>query len=288
MTGSLIPQSVAVDGWTAWDYPEPPPDSQGNLWIWQTITGWFGNLPVRASSVARPMMDGDYDGPAPFGGRTIEISGALLAPNRTVLQYGLDKMAGVLARDIRRATLTVNEGMRGQVRTSTVRLAGPTLVNRTGPTSAQWSISLYASDPLRYSQSDHSVSLMPSAEGTGRVYDLTHDRKYGPIGSSGRATIINSGNASVAPVITFLGPSTNPRFQIIGGDRIALRYDIQANQRIICDCYNRTVTLDGVSKRQYLTPDSRWLQFWDGGTEVYYDNDAGAGLCIVNWRDAWI
>lgn len=285
---SLIPQSVSVDGWTAWDYPDPPVDRDGNIWVWETISGWFGNLPVRGASVERPMEDGEYDGPAPFGGRTIEIAGTLIAPNRTVLQYGLDQMAGVLARNIRRSLLTVNEGMRGQIRTSMVRLAGPTMIERTGPITAKWSISLFAADPLRYSEMDHGLSLAPSTEGTGRRYDLTHDRVYGPIGSSGRAWIVNSGNASVAPVIRFQGPSVNPQLRIINGDRIAVIYDIPVNKQIVVDCYNRTVTLDGVSKRQFLTPDSRWLQFWYGGTEVYYDTESGDGLCHINWRDAWI
>jgi hypothetical protein len=281
-------QSVEVNGWIAYDHPDPPADQDGNIWVWETISGWFGNLPVRGASIDRPMMDGAYDGPAPFGGRTIEVGGTLVAPTRAALQHGLDKLAGVLARNIRRAQFTVDEGVVGLIREASVRLGGPTMIERTGPISATWSLSLFAADPLRYSQQSHSYGLYPATEGQGRVYDLIHDRHYGPIGSSGRARIWNAGNASVAPVITFIGPSTNPRLRIIDGDKIQLAMDIPDGKRVIVDCYSRTITMDGVSKRQYMTPDSRWLQFWYGATDIYYDTDAGNGLCNVAWKDAWI
>lgn len=292
----IAQQSVSVDGWTAWDYHlAPAPDADGNVWVWETIKGWFGALSVRANPIDRPMLDGVYDGPSVFGGRTIELSGSLISPTRYALQRGMDVFAGVLAGAARQGDLVVNEAQQNLVRTSAVRLGGPSLIERTGACLATWSLNLFAPDPRRYSSAWKTLSTLPGAEGQGRIYDLTFDRKYGAIGSDGWLHIYNAGGTSTSPIITFYGPSTNPYMQQVGGTRVALSTTLAANERMVLDCFNRTCLLynqpqdvNGVNRRFTMTPDSRWLTLPPGYSDVFYGVSAGNGLGSIKWRDAWL
>ena len=293
-TEVLHAQSISVDGWTCWDAVDPPIESMNNIWIWEDIKGWFGDLPVRAGPIERPMLDGDYDGPAPFGGRTIEISGTLISPDRLSLQYGMDEIARVLAGTTRRAVLTVDEAQRDVKRQAVVRLGAPTMVARTGPHSAEWSLSLYASDPLRYSETQHMVKIERQAVSTGRTYNMTHDRIYGAAGSGGTATIFNAGNAPTAPMIHIGQNVANPTVGVVDGDKLQVMMTTYSADRIEMDCHARTVMYFddydavGVSRRYLLTTASRWLIFPPGFTEVYYTVATGGGYAYIYWRDAWI
>lgn len=287
MTTTLAVQSVSVDGWTAYDHPNPPVDEFGNVWIWQTITGWFGGVDVRAAPIPRLLADGDYDGPATFGGRTVEIAGVVIAQNRAGLQLAMDRVARVLAGQVRRGALIVDEAVVPVARTISVRLGGSTLVERTATLQASWSISLYSSDSVRYGLTQHVDRVVPYVSGVGRTYNLTFPRTYGALGSNGRLTVHNLGDANSHPTITFYGPVTNPAMRIVGGDRIKLMMAIAVGEFVVIDCAKRTVDYGGSSRRHLLTSDSRWLLFGPGRTDLFYSSDNGSGEAVVVWSDAW-
>jgi hypothetical protein len=292
-TEVLQPQSITVDGWTCWDYVDPQTDGMGNIWVWEKISGWFGGLDVRANPIDRPMLDGAYDGPAMFSGREVEVSGTLVAPDRATLQHGLDELARVLAGPKRVDQMVVNEAQRNVARTSDVRLGGPTLITRTGPYTAEWSIKLFAADPLRYGMDSNSLIIYPYSQGIGRVYDLVPNRVYGSMGSSGRGRINNLGNATTPLEIKFDGPTTNPQLRISGTDEFAkVLMTVQTGEQLVLNSYTRTVMwyaagAPGVSRRQKLTADSTWLWAAPGPVDLFYSNEGGNGPCTVRWRDAW-
>jgi hypothetical protein len=234
------------------------------------------------------MIDGEFDGVAPFNGRTITIGGVLVALSRAGLQRGMDRMGGVLAGAVRRDVLTVTEGVIDLARSLTVRLGSATLVSRTGTLTADWSLVLYSPDPLRYGQELKILWLAPYAGGVGRTYNLVPDRHYGAQGATGTGTAINLGDAQVAPRITFYGPSVNPCIQVTpGGNLMKLLMTLTANDVVVLDCARRTVTMQGASRRQYLSADSRWIQLNPGATDLLYTTGSGKGNCSVEWQDAW-
>jgi hypothetical protein len=239
------------------------------------------------------MLDGDYDGPSVFGARIIELSGALVAPDRSTLQVGMDRIGAVLASTTRRAPLTFDEGQRGLIRQAVVRLNGPTMVARTSAVTADWSMSLYAADPLRYSEELHEIQITRATEGVGRTYDLRHDRVYGSAGSGGFGTVYNAGNASTAPLIVFGQQLGTPEIGIVGGDHIRLNATIGVSAWVDVDCHARTVlyhndaTDPGVNRRSWMSSDSRWLSFPPGYTDLYFTVLTGGGRVYVRWRDAW-
>lgn len=280
----------AVDGWEAWDGPNPPVDELGCSWVWQTIDGWFGNVSPRVAPIDNPFGDGVFDTWAvPFGARTITIKGTVLAPTRGLLQAALDKIAGVLTGTNRRGVLEVDEYARDipLLRMVPVRLAGPTLINRTGPTTAEFSLSLFAATSARYSTVEHSLLLTPYAAGTGRVYNLIPPRHYGAQGADGIGYAVNAGDYSSWPVITFTG-GVYPRLTAVGSSFLQLNMDLTVgSQSIVLDSANRTVRQGTSDRRQYLSSDSHWYSFPPGTTKLFFQTQDGNGTAYVTWRDCW-
>jgi hypothetical protein len=271
---ALLSNVITVDGWSCYDHPNPPPDEDGNIWVWQTIEGWYGGVDVRGAAVPRPLVDGEFDGPAPFGGRTVTVSGQLVSPTRQALQRGMQRVSEVLSGATRRAQLIVDEQWVPITRGVDVRLGGSILVARQGPVLASWSLTFYASDPLRYGVTGRSVLLDPFARGVGRTYNLIPPRHYGAIGSSGRARVTNTGNAATPLTVTFYGPSKNPSLQIVGGSRVQLLMTLLTGERVVIDSAQRTVIYNGsASRRQFLSADSRWLYLPPGDSDLFYSTE---------------
>lgn len=286
---AVVANVISVDGWSCYDYPDPPADTDGNIWVWQTIDGWFGGVDVRSQVQAQPMIDGDFDGIAPFTGRTITIGGTLVAIDRPGLQRGMDRFGQVLAGAVRRDSLVVSEGAIDLVRSAMVRLGGASLITRISTLTAEFSLVLYSADPLRYGSEVKTLWLTPYVGGTGRTYNLVPPRQYGAQGSAGTGRALNNGNAQVGPVITFYGPSVNPCIQVTpGGNLMKLLMTLAANDVVVMDCSRRTITFQGASRRQYLSADSRWIQLNPGATDLMYTVSSGSSSrCSVQWQDAW-
>jgi hypothetical protein len=287
---TIVANVITVDGWSCYDYQDPPPDDDGNIWVWQEVTGWFGGLDPRGAPVARPLVDGDYDGIAPFSGRTVTITGALVATSRGGLQRGLDRIAGVLAGATRRGVLVVDEQHVPVVRSASVRLGGATMATREGPTHAKWSLVLYAADPTRYGVDAHSATLAPFTPGAGRTYNLAPPRVYGGLGTDGRTTVTNRGNANTPLTVTFYGPSKNPTLQLIGGARLQLLMTLGDGEWVTIDSAQRSVLYNGsASRRQFLSGDSRWIYLPPGPSDLFYTVavNSGVGQCVATWRDGW-
>jgi hypothetical protein len=290
MTETIQHQTVTVDGWTAHDIVDPPADTDGNVWIWQEIEGWFGGLDVRSGDVPRPLADGSHDGPAPFGGRTVTVSGSLVAATRSGLQRGMDRLAGVLASTEKRFdTLVVDETQRGVRRQALVRLSGPTMITRTSTYGAEWSLSFFAADPTRYGTVGQSLELLPYKAGGGRTYNLIPNRHYGATAQPGTGDVVNSGDTGTPLTVTFFGPCTNPGLRFVGGYGVQYLGTLTANDYVVIDSARRTVELNGANRRRLLSAESRWLFAPPGRTQVYFwvDNVNKTGKCSVAWRDAW-
>ena len=284
----IVRNSVAIDDWVCYDGIDPPADNIGNVYVLTSLDGWWGGLAPRATVVDRPMADGGFDGPAPSPGRTVTVAGALLAVDRPGLLRGMDTLAAILAGQNRRGALIVTEAIVPVARTSDVRLGGATMVKRTGPLSAEFSVIVYAADPRRYALAPSVVTMSPYLGGLGRHYPMTFRRTYGTLGSTGRINAHNAGSQITLPVITFNGPCANPI--IASGDAstaLWLRMTLLAGESVTLDCNDRTVIFGGATRRQFLDPTSQWLDFEPGDNPVVFDTDTGNGTATVSWRDAW-
>lgn len=292
MTTPLMPDlrnRFAVDGWECWDGPDPEADERDCVWVWEEIDGWFGGISPRVSPIDNPVGDGILDAAVvPLGARTVQISGTVLAPSRGALQEAMDRMAAVLTSSRRRADLVVDEFAREPPlsRTCPVRLAGPTLIKRTGPTSASFSMSLISATPARWSTIVHSVTMTPYKPGGGRTYNLVPPRHYGPLGSTGLLDVYNAGNYYAWPTIQFTG-GTNPLIQLVGGNHLQYLANLNPSTVITIDNQARTVRDGSADRRRNLSADSQWFALGPGWNRLYFTSDDAKGQAVVSWRDAW-
>ena len=278
--------SVAVDGWVAYNGIDLPEDELGNVWVLQNLEGWYGGVDIRSGAVARPTADGDFDGTSTRAGRKVEVSGTLIARDPAMLRRGMDRIARVLSGSARRGPLIVDEKDISLTRTSDVRLDGPTMVKQVSRRTAEFSLSLYSPDPSRYSLDVGQVSLTPGVSGAGHAYNLAFPRKYGALGSTGRGLLENAGDARTYPVATFTGPVNTPSISDEFGT-LTLNMTLLAGEKVIVDCAQRTVLYGGASRRHLLSSNSSWLVLDSGPNVLVFTSSSGNGTALIEWQSAW-
>ncbi|MBG0853217.1 phage tail family protein [Streptomyces spinoverrucosus] len=155
--------------------------------------------------------------------------------------------------------------------------------------SVQW----YATDPRRYSVTEHTaVTGAPQPE-SGLTWPLTWPLYWGEAASTGDVTAANGGSAPTHPVLTFTGPCAGPTVT----DRTTarrLRYQITlaAGDELVVDTAAGTVTLNGTASRRHTaaadSSPEELFAFEPGRAQLAFRPDtheAGARM-TVRWRDA--
>lgn len=201
----------------------------------------------------------------------------------------MDTIGTLLGGENRVGRLTVDEAARAMVRTCAVRLDDTTKVQPYGPGDPRrgiWSIVLYSPDPNRYGAIAKSVVTSRFQPGGGRTYNLIPPRAYGVNGSPGTVSIVNAGSRVTWPVLSIAGPVVNPSVRVIGGASLTTLMTVAAGQTLVIDTGARTVLLDGVTRRHFLSTDSQWFSAPPGQTDLLYSADSGSGQLTVQWRDA--
>lgn len=288
---SPFDNKVTIDNWSATDGPVPLVDEFDCAWVMQNIEGWFGGVDVRGTPIDRPLADGTFDGIAPFTGRTITVTGTVIAPSRNGLQDAFDRLAGVLSGVVRRSTLVVFEAIRNVTRQAEVRLGGPVLIKRTGTLTAEFSLQMYASDPLRYSTDVKSASTTPFAASGGRTYNLVPPRRYGASGSTGILNAYNAGNRPAWARLEVSGVSAlNPRIvKVATGEFIQVNVNVGSlpGQPLVIDMRNRLITMG--TNTYFPTNDSTWFQLSPGANQLYYSQSAASSSSLLTayWQDAY-
>lgn len=107
--------------------------------------------------------------------------------------------------------------------------------------------------------------------------------------ASGETTAIinNAGDIYYLPQIILQGQYTNPKItNVTTGAIMELGLTTSADQEIIIDMLNRTITLDGGSIASYRTSDSSWWALYPGDNAILLETDSGddASTGIIRWR----
>lgn len=275
---------VSVDGWAATTGPVPEVDEFGCVWVLTDLVGWFDGAAPRSVRQPRMFRDGVLRQAPLFEGRTVTMSGTVIAPDEAALLGALDRILDVLSGDVRIRTLVIDEVVRGVSRQAEVELASGTLTARVGKVAATFSLSVFAADPLRYSTELYSGSTARFQPGEGRTYDLTFPRAYGASGSTGFVNVSNSSSRAVWPVIRLEGPLVNPVVQLVGGPWVGLAMNIVAGEVVVIDMGAATVRIGDASRNGFLMLGSRWFALPKGASQVYLAADSGTGAMTVEWR----
>jgi len=109
----------------------------------------------------------------------------------------------------------------------------------------------------------------------------------------GASNIVNDGTVVTYPIIAFRGPAKNPRVvNTLTQQGIYLKATLIANQVIVVDCLNKTVTeiaQPPISRLSYYDyTKSTWLTLPVGSSSFSYSSDDKQGSCTFIWRDRWI
>jgi hypothetical protein len=118
----------------------------------------------------------------------------------------------------------------------------------------------------------------PTATGTG-TQSLTEAR------------VVNKGNFASGPIISVIGPASNPViFLKETGEYVKVNVTLVSTDSMIIDMKLRTVYVNGASRRNKVTPDSTWWLLQNGSWTVQYRADTfqdGATM-FVSYASAWM
>jgi len=154
-------------------------------------------------------------------------------------------------------------------------------------------VQLIAEDPRIYTSTPQSVSTgLPTAE-VGRAYNRTYNMSYGSTSTGGTVNLTNDGTfVDGAPaIITITGDVVNPRIELLQtGQYLDFNLTIVNGSTLTIDLLNRSVTLDGASRRLFLTADSEWFKIPQGSSQINFraDSYAANALMAVTFRPAWV
>lgn len=197
------------------------PDSDGAMWWWQNLDGWFGTTAIDAAFAS--VGNSDYATAAPRfprKPREITITGVCLAPSLDDAMYARDRLAGTWGDPNTEFTLQVDEPV---PKWATVRMSGQLLApwpdSYGHGAGFGFSIPLTAADGLKYGLPQRIAGTDAQTPGiyawtfTGSPTGLrfsgspTGLRYSGSnIGGAGRLTLFNGGYAPSPPVSTIRGP----------------------------------------------------------------------------------
>ncbi|PRX95566.1 hypothetical protein [Allonocardiopsis opalescens] len=154
--------------------------------------------------------------------------------------------------------------------------------------------SFETADAAFYSDTEHQVTLdLLPAIGEGLILPFTLPAVLTDLGDSDTTFLTNTGDAPAWPIITFLGPVTNPGVRLAAtGTTLQLTTTLAFDQTATVDTrpWARTALRnDGASLAGTLTgPDLADFALPPGSTEVVFRGQdlTGDARCTIAWRDA--
>lgn len=255
---SLDEVVASVDGWSAASRASIPRDG---TWV-ATLSdwsGWVGGVSLSTDSQQSPVGDGLVAGPTRLGGRTITLSGLVLAGYESssprLMHEAGEALAAVLTTATRLARLRVQEPMLGLTREADVRLAQGSDFTMLTPQVARWSLYLVADDPLRYEAGE--TIIRPGQT----------------------VWVPNRGRIISRPLVEFVGPLTAPDLS-----GFVLGADVPAGVTLVADMRQRIVTRNGL--RTFTPAQGFWQNVPVGGTS-YKLTAGGTGYVRVRRSSAW-
>ena len=264
---------------------------------------------VRNGDVARPRDTGEFIGLDLLGGRTVTID-LDSTSDGTSLQSALTALAGALIPPPDGQT---ESPLWVQLPNLPLLAVSCRVRKRQLPIDLPWStgsyakkiiVELHATDPRVYAPSVASIITLSAPTG-GLTFDATPSFTFGSGGVSS-ATINNTGNIEMRPLITFTGPVTNPAItnQTLGlelsfSNPNQIDYTLNAGDKLVVDTDQHQATYYpsgssvGSSRRNWLVAGSTWWDLPPGSSTLQFDSgDASlptpAPTCEIDWAPAYV
>lgn len=263
-------------------------DPNGGNFIITGVTG-LGAADIRTSNFLYSGRSGGLVTDQMLGFRTIAIKGMIGSPSSTRSQHQDDRLA-MLSEAIIGETLPVYiTAFSGKVYRIDCNVTDLKLEYISSGYMSEFLLQLTAGDPLFYSTDggdEQTATVLLQAQTGGYItpYDLPIDWAPGAQPS----TVLNSGNATVFPVIELHDEAHNPVItNQTTGETFALDISIADGDVIVIDMSNRTVTLNGSNVMGNRTADSTWWGLTPGDNSIVLTSNTGDDnvYALLRWRN---
>jgi len=243
--------------------------ANGSHFIIQGVTG-LGVADIRTSSFLFSGRSGGVVTDQLLGFRIITINGIIGENDGTPQQHALDRQTLLDALPIGTTIPVYITNFAGETYRTDANVTDAKVEYRQRGTTSDFLIQLTAGDPLFYSTDGGDVqtaivTLQAQTGGYTTPYDLPVDWAAGATPS----TVLNSGNATVFPVIELHDEAHNPVItNETTGETFALDISTADGDVIVIDMSNRTVTLNGSNIMGNRTDDSTWWGLTPGNNSI--------------------
>lgn len=242
----------------------PRRESWGVIWF-NTLEGWWDAPGTTGQTNQHMFADGGWNTRAFRTPRVIEVTGQIHGPDRPSVREGIETLMSHIPLDDEKPLVVTEDGL---VRHCMVRQAGdPDAKWAKGPTlMAEWNIQLVSADSRKL-----------AGDGT----PTSGWKIYGPVGlpsttggltvphfvpfaidaetNSGRVELALGGTATPTIIIEFAGPVSTPGiWNVDTGESMRFDISLSRGQTLVVDLLNRSVRLNGVSRRSTMR--GQWLQ----------------------------
>ena len=255
---------------------------------WRELVGWRDLPQADVADTPRPQAHGAYAGDVLASSQVVTFT-YLLRGLPAAKSVAVDTLERYLPMDGVDRPLVVDDGTGPWFRTA--RVIGRSVPQGIHYTHAplECSVQFLCADPRRYAMDAKSATLTLPAESGGLDYPLAYPLTYGT-SSGGSRVVSNTGGTSTPPVLTFVGPLTDPVVSSSTGWRLGFALTIGAGESLVVDTAAGTAKLDGVTDRLYtITTDSSPIErctLPPGDSTVALTAPSGAGTVLVAFRDA--
>lgn len=182
----------------------------GNGVIWRVnqdgVVGWDGEPGTTLTPVQKPRSPGAWVGTAFTTGRTVSITGTIMAPTAALLNTAIDSLKNAVTSSDFPITRTNGSGPRWQ----TFRRQGETIVTKVTNLYANYSIQVFAAIPRMYGVALTGTTFLPASSG-GLTWGHAWPETWPATTISGTVSLTNPGNAAGPVVLRIDGPAGGPQ-----------------------------------------------------------------------------
>ena len=223
--------------------------------------GWTNGPEVRGGGVEWEHGDGGVPGDVHLSGRNLAFEGLIKGRSANHLWELQEELGSVLTRQ-RWGVLRVDEEHLGLSRQVEVARGGRPTITPLSRTVARYSVQFQSASHLRLGVDEQSATI-----------------------TTGGTALQNIGNANSFPVVSLVGPLTNPGLSWPGG---AWTYGatIPSGTTITVDMHRRTVRNRATTAHSRNLASGSWLALPPGTTQVSRTG-SGAGRIELDWRSSW-
>lgn len=226
-------------------------DAAGVLWKCTSANVWGPKPAPREQSGDRAYDHGQWDATRFYGPRVWELAGTVHAPDHGALHWAEQRLRDAV--DINLFEIrAIEPGFDGTV---LARQQGQVVWTEVTPTLAQYSIGLYAPDPLIYSSIERTFSLgYPSYSG-GLQWPATWPATWTGSAVTGYVTVTNPCSRDVPLQLVATGPVNNLRIvNTTTGQALLINNPdgdtLTAGQTLAIDTARHQVLLMGTASRR--------------------------------------